>query len=120
MAIDREEFKIEPDEDDGVSVISLAKHLDEDAERKKKVAANEFEAMGGQFLKEIDKKKKRKTSKKSELIPYILKHRGDDYDEEELMSYSYEDVLDIYDQTKKEKRPLIVKFFHFVFNIENK
>ena len=118
MGIDREEFKIEPDEDDGVSVISLAKHLDEDAERKKKVAANEFEAMGGQFLKEIDKKKKRKGSKKSQLIPYILKHRSDDYDEEELLSYSYEDVLEIHDELKKEKKSFFIKMFHFLFNIE--
>ena len=74
--------------------------------------------MGGQFLNEIDKKKKRKGSKKSELIPYILKHRSDDYDKDELFSYSYEDVQEIYNQTKKEKRPVIVKFFHFVFNFD--
>ena len=118
MAIDREKFKIEPDEDDGMTVMSLAKHLDEDSDRKKITTANEFEEMGGQFLKEIDKKKKRKGSKKSKLIPYILKHCSDDYDEEELISYSFEDVQDIYDQTKKEKKSIIVKFFHFLFNIE--
>lgn len=118
MAIDREEFKIEPEEDDGVSVISLAKHLEDDAERKKNVTASEFELMGGQFLKEIDKKKKRKGSKKSELIPYILKHCSDDYDEEELLSYSYEDILEIHGELKKEKKSFFIKMFHFLFNIE--
>jgi hypothetical protein len=118
MVIDREELKIEPDEDDGMSVLSLAKHIEEDNERKKNQLANDFEEMGGQFLKEIDKKKKRKWSKKSKLIPYILKHRGEDYDRDELMSYEYDDVLDIYNETKKEKRPFFIKIFHFIFNIE--
>ena len=120
MAINREEFKIEPDEDDGMSVLSLAKHIDEDNERKKNQLANEFEELGGQFLNEIDRKKKRSGSKKSKLIPYILKHRGDDYDEEELRSYEYDDVLEIYNELKKEKKPLITKFFHFIFNLEEK
>jgi hypothetical protein len=118
MAIDKENFKVEPDEDDGMTVMSLAKHLDEDSKRKKLSTANEFEEMGNQYLKEIDKKQRRKGSKKSELIPYILKYRSEDYDKEELLSYSFEDVQDIYDQTKKEKKPLIIKFFHFLFNIE--
>jgi len=117
MGINREEFKIEPEEDDGVSAISLAKHLEEDAERKKKAVANEFELLGDEFLKEIDKKKKRKGSKKAQLIPYILKHRSDDYDEEELMSYSYEDVLEIYNEVK-EKKSFFIKIIHFLFNIE--
>lgn len=118
MAIDREEFKIEPDADDGMSVLSLVNHIEEDNERKKNQLANEFEELGSQFLNEIDKKKKRKGSKKSKLIPYILKHRGEDYDEEELLSYEYDDVLDIYNEVKKEKRPFITKFIQFVFNIE--
>ena len=118
MAIDREKFKIEPDEDDGMTVMSLAKHLDEDIKRKKITTANEFEEMGEQFLKEIDNKQKRKGLKKSEFISYILKHRGNDYDKEELFSYDFKDVLDIYNQTKKEKKLLIVKIFHFLFNNE--
>jgi len=118
MVIDREEFKIEPDEDDGMSVLSLAQHIEEDNERKKNQLAHEFEEMGTRFLNEIDKKKKRRGSKKNKLIPYILKHRGEDYDKEELMSYEYDDVLDIYNEIKKEKKPFFIKFFHFVFNIE--
>lgn len=123
MGIDREKFKIEPDKDDGMSVLSLAKHLEEDSERKKNKTVSEFEEMGSRYLKEIDRKKKTKGSKKAKLIPYILKHRGDSYDKEELMSYSFDDVQDIYDEIKaykKENKPFIIKFFHFLFNLEEK
>ena len=118
MAIDSEEFKVEPDEDDGVSVLSLAKHLEDDSERNKNRTAQEFDEFGGQFLNEIDKKKKRRKVLQVKLIPYILKHAGDTYEEDELNSYTLEDVQDIYEQVKKEKRPFIVKFFNFLFNFE--
>ncbi len=118
MGIDREKFKIEPDEDDGMSVISLAKHLEEDSKRKKNQTVSEFEEMGSKYLKEINVKKSKKNLKQRKLIPYILKHRGDIYDEEELMSYNFEDIQDMYDELKIEKKPVIVKMFHFLFNIE--
>jgi hypothetical protein len=118
MAIDRKKFKIEPDEDDNVSVLSLAKHLEEDAERKKNKVALEFQEMGDNYLKEIDRKKKTESLKQRKLIPYILKHRGDYYDESELMSYSFKDIQDIYDEIKKKNKSAITKFFNFLFNIE--
>ena len=77
--------------------------------------------MGKQYLKEIDKKKKQKELKKNKLIPYIiLKSKGkyDTDDLEELNSYSFEDVQDIYNQVKAENRSGISKFFYFLFNIE--
>lgn len=119
MGIDREEFKIEPDEDDGMSVLSLAKHLEEDTDRKKNKTISEFEEMGDSYLKEIERKKKHKELKQRKLIPYILRRTGDKYDKDELMSYCYEDVLDIYKEVKQNK-PFIIKFFHFLFNIEEK
>ena len=118
MGIDREVFKIEPDDDDGLSVMSFARHLEEDSERKKNKAALEFEEMGGKYLKEINIKKSKKGLKQRKLIPYIIKHRGDIYDEEDLMSYSFKDVQDIYDELKIEKKPFVTKFFHFLFNID--
>ena len=117
MALDREKFKIEPDEDDGQSISALSKHLDEDTIRKKNVAQREIEEMGEKFLKEIDRKKSVKNDKRTKLIPYILKHSDGKYDEEELLSYSYEDVQDIYKEIKVLKRPVIVKLFHFLFNL---
>jgi len=111
MAIDREKFKIEPDEDDGMSVLSLAQHLEEDAERKKNMFAKEFQELGDEYLGEIDRKKRRKKVKQTKLIPYILKHRKELYTEKELLSYSYEDIKEIYDEIKEEKRSWLVKLF---------
>lgn len=115
--MDIKDFAIEPDEDDGESALSLSKHLDEETARKKNSALHEIEEMGEKYLKEIDRKKKAKNLKSKKLIPYILKHYGDRHDEEELLSYSYEDVLDIYKDIKVLKRPAIIKFFHFLFNL---
>lgn len=105
-------------DDNDMSVLAHHKYLEEDAERKKKKIASEFEEIGGQLLLEIDKKKKRKKLIQFKIIPYILKHAGDIYEEDELKSYSLEDVQDIYDELRKEKKPAIIKIFHFIFNIE--
>lgn len=106
------------DEDELIDYISLNKHLKEDTDRKKNLLSNEFEEMGGRYLLEIERKKKNKELKLIKLIPYILKYRGNIHDENELMSYSFEDVQDIYNEIKVERKPLIVKLFHFIFNIE--
>jgi hypothetical protein len=113
-----DEKNILPLDDELIDYMSLSKHLKDDTDRKKKQTVDEFEEMGDRYLQEIERKKKNKELKQVKLIPYILKHRGDIHDKEELMSYSFEDVLSIYDEIKKEKRPAIVKFFHFIFNIE--
>lgn len=105
-------------DDDLASYVSLNKHLKEDTDRKKKLISNEFEEMGGRYLQEIERKTKHRKLKTVKLIPYILKHRGNIHNEKELMSYSFEDVQDIYNEIKIEKRPAIIKFLHFVFNIE--
>jgi len=104
--------------DDDVSYLSLSKHLEEDTERKKKKIASEFEDMGDRYLFEIERKKKSEHFKIKKLIPYIIKHRGDIYNNIELLSYSFKDVEDIYNEIKIEKKPIIIKFFHFIFNIE--
>jgi len=106
------------DEDNDMSVLAYHKYLEEDAERNKRKTAIEFEQLGGQFLQEIDKKKKRKKLTQEKLIPYILKHTNNLYDKDELDSYTLEDVQDIYEEVKANKKPGILKFFHFLFNIE--
>lgn len=113
-----DEHEILPIDDDLESYVALNKHLKEDTDRKKKLISNEFEEMGGRYLQEIERKKKDKELKTKKLIPYILKHRGEIHNEDELMSYSLEDVQDIYDDVKTEKRPAFIKFLHFVLNIE--
>ena len=106
------------DDDELIDYVSLSKHLKKDTDRKKKQISEEFEEMGARYLQEIERKNKNKELKQIKLIPYILKHRGEIYDNDELMSYSFEDVQDIYDEIKIEKKPAIIKFLHFVFNIE--
>ena len=91
------------DEDNDMSVLAYNKYLEDDAERNKNKIANEFEEMGAQFMDEIDRKKKTNNLKSKKLIPYILKHRGEIHNEEELKSYGFEDVQDIYDEVKKER-----------------
>lgn len=117
MTIDKDFFDIEPDEDDGMSVLSLNKHLEQNTELKKNITLFEIEEMGEKYLKEIEKKKKNKSFKSKKLIPYILRYCDDKYDEEELQSYSYEDIQDIYEEIKIKRRPAIIKFFHFIFNL---
>jgi len=112
-----EEDKL-PLDDELMDYVSLSKHLKDDTDRKKKQTSEEFEEMGDRYLQEIERKNKNKELKQVRLIPYILKHRGGIHDEAELMSYSFEDVQDIYNEVKKEKKPVIIKFFHFIFNIE--
>ena len=97
---------------------ALRKYLNDDSQRKKKQLSNEFEEIGEQFLIEIDRKRKLKNSKQHKLIPYILKYGKNKFNQEELLSYSYEDVKNIYDELKKENKSLIVKFIQFIFNIE--
>lgn len=109
------------DENNDMSVLAYNKYLEEDADRRKKKTVSEFEELGGQYLNEIDKKKKRKQLTQIKLIPYILKYAGDIYDEDELKSYTLEDVQNIYDEVKdirKQKKSGITKFFHFLFGLE--
>ena len=113
-----DEHEILPFDDDLESYVALNKHLKEDTDRKKKLISNEFEEMGSRYLQEIERKSKNKELKTVKLIPYILKHRGEIHKEKELMSYSLEDVQDIYNEIKIEKRSTIIKFLHFVLNIE--
>lgn len=110
--------KILPLDDELIDYLSLSKYLKEDTDRKKKQTSLEFEEMGNKYLQEIERKNKNKELKQLKLIPYILKHCGDTYDKDELMSYSFEDVQNIYNEIKAEKKPTIIKFFHFLFNIE--
>lgn len=113
-----EEHNKLPLDDELVDYVSLTKHLKEDTDRKKKQLSQEFDEMGGRYLQEIERKNNEKELKRAKLIPYILKYRSNLYEKDELMSYSFEDVQDIYNVLKKEKKPAILKFFHFIFNIE--
>jgi len=106
------------DPDDNIDLESLSKHLEEDTNRKKSKTASEIEERGELLLKEINRKNRNKELMKNKLIPYIMNNAKGKYELDELNSYSFEDVQDIYNQLKKENRSTLTKFFHFVFNIE--
>jgi len=117
MTLDKNILSIDSD-DDNENYEAFNEYLINDTERKKGIAASEIEQIGEELLTEIEIKKTKQEIKKGEYILYILKHDDEIYSEKVLKSYSYEDVRMIYAELKKKNRPAIVKFFHFLFNIE--
>lgn len=104
-------------EDKMISYISLSKNLHDDNERKKKQLSDEFNQIGEKYLNEIERKQKNKEQKKSKLISYIIKRNQNKYTIDELTSYSFEDIENIYNEIKKEKNKFM-KFIQFILNIE--
>ena len=104
-------------DDDNDDFEAFNNFLNQHTERNKQKAFTEIEMFGDSYLKEIEWKKKKHDEKKDKLIPYIIKHCEGKYDSKTLMEYTYEDVLDIYDEYKKKNRTLFSKFIHFVFNL---
>lgn len=104
-------------DDDNDNYDAFIDFLSENTERKKKKIAHEFEMMGTQLLNEIENKKKNNKIQIKKLIPYIIKHCDGKYSEEELMSYSLEDVNGIYMEYKEKNRNPIIKFFMFLLNL---
>lgn len=117
MLLDDNIISIDSD-DDNQNYNAFNEYLTQDTERKKNSIALNFEEMGGIYLNEIDKKRKNNEIKKKKLIPYIIKNSYNQYDIDELNSYSFDDVKKIYDELKKENRSFIIKFFQFIFNLE--
>jgi len=105
-------------DDEDIDLVSLSKHLEEDTRRKKNRTAANIDEWGEMLLKEVEGKRKVEELKSKKLIPYILKRSKGKYSKEELLSYSFKDVQDIYDEIKKNNQSSVVKFFHFLFNIE--
>ena len=118
MADNKNILSIDSDDDDK-SYLAFSEYLEEDTQRKKKKTIHEIDEMGEQLLKEIERKNKNKALKSNKLIPYIIKHCDGKYEKIELMKYSYEDVLDIYNEIKtlKQSQSTITKIFHFIFNL---
>jgi len=113
--IDKKILSIDSD-DDNENYEEFKKFFEDDINRNKNVLLSEIKEMGGQLLDEIDRKRKNNELKKSKLIPFILKHSS--YNKDELSSYSLEDVQEIHNEIKKERQSIIIKFFHFMFNLK--
>jgi len=117
MALDKKILSIDNNDDDK-NYLAFSEYLEEDTQRKKQKAISEIEKMGEDLLIEIEKKKVRKEIIKEKYIRYIMKHHdGSVFSEKALKSYSYEDVLQIYNEIKELKRSKINKFFRFIFNL---
>jgi hypothetical protein len=116
MVIDKKILSIDLD-DDNENYKEFFEYLVDDTKRKKKKSASEIEEIGELCLKEIDRKNKNKELMANKLIPYIIKHCNNKYGEEELKSYSFDDVQNIYKEIKIKRRPIIIKFFQFIFNL---
>ena len=104
-------------DDDNEDYVAFTEFLTEHTKRNKRKALSEIEMFGDAYLKEIEWKKKQDDEKKNKLVSYIIKHCQGKYDTKTLMEYSYEDVLEIYNEYKKKNRTLLSKIFHFVFNL---
>ncbi len=117
MALDKKILSIDS-EDDNKDYGVFNEYLEEDTRRKKNKTASFIEEVGEQCLTEIGSKKKRKLQiAYIDYIPYILEYCDGKYTEDELKSYSFEDIQNIYKEIKAERRPAIVKFFHFLFDL---
>ncbi len=116
MSKDKNILSIDHD-DDNENYEAFSEYLKEHTKRTTRQFAFEIERDGDLLLKEIERKSKNKKLKASKLIPYILKNCDGKYSENELNTYSFEDIQDIYNEIKTENRSAIVKFFHFIFNL---
>jgi hypothetical protein len=117
MTLDKKILSIDSD-DDNKDYDAFNEYLEEDTRRKKKKTASFIEEMGEQCLTEIGSKKKRKLQiAYIDYIPYIMKYCDGRYSEDELKSYSFEDIQSIYKEIKAERKPAILKFFNFLFDL---
>jgi putative lipase involved disintegration of autophagic bodies len=114
MAIDKKILSIDADDDD-VDVKTFSKFIHDHTERDKNKTANEFTELGEDLLNEIAEKNKRKDRLKIKQSKYIHKH-SIDYTWNQLESYSYKDVQDIYNEIHN-RRNTFNKIFRFIFNL---
>lgn len=117
MDIDKNILSIDSDDDDK-DYLAFSEFLENDTQRKKKLAAKEITQIANDLVEEIERKKRNQKLKIKKLIPFILKNCDQKYTEEELINYSYNDVQDIYNELKEQKQQSSLnKFFRFIFNL---
>ena len=107
----RENISIDS-QDDNENYDGFSKFLEEDTNLKKEFLLKNIAQNGELLINEIEKKKRNKEPLKKKYIAYILKH-SDKFDDEELISYSFEDVRIIYLEIKSDKNLFkkIIKLF---------
>ena len=91
--------------------LSYSTYLEEDSRRNKNKTASFIAEIGEDLLSEIDNKKQQQQTPKEKYVKYILKHRKI----VNLMSYDFKDIVDIYNEVKKENQSFLSKAFQFIF-----
>lgn len=104
-------------DDDDKDYHNFNEFLSDNTQRVKNKIANDFNKIGDDLLREIEIKKAKNEIRKQKLIRYILKRTKNSFSEEELKSYSINDVREIYNELKQ-SHSKFRKFIHFMFNIE--
>lgn len=99
-------------DDDFIGFIQL---IETHTERQKNSFLSEIDRFGDVFIDELERKKKRELELKKEIIPIILKKEPNKYDYNVLLSYSYNDVRDIYNDVKAKRGNIFVRLFKFIF-----
>lgn len=117
MSIDKKILSIDADDDDSIDIGSFVKIINENSDRSKNYTANQFTELGEDLLSEIEEKKLRKEIQKQKLIGFILKNDKRIYSQRMLKTYSYEDVMQIYNELKSKN--IFRRIFHFIFNLSN-
>lgn len=104
-------------DDDNENYDEFVEYIEEHTNRTKNFFHKQLLSAGDTLLAEKEKKSLRNEERKKKLIPKILKKDKDDiYTYEELMSYSYEDNLNILKEIKEKNKGFFVKIFKFLFN----
>jgi predicted transcriptional regulator len=107
-------LSIDHDDDDMVDYKSFFEFSVEDTQRKQKKLAEEVNEIGDVFLKEIDKRKLSERTRKYKYAKYIVKHNKS-FDINELLTYSIQDVVEIYNTIKEDR--FFRKFLKFIFGL---
>jgi len=115
MFIDEKILSIDFDDDDK-DMKSFTSYIQNYTEKEKIKIANDFEFLANNLLFELEEKKKNNEIQKIKLIQYILKHTKNKYSIQELNSYDYYDIKNIYNEIKK-NRNIFQKLFRFMFNL---
>ena len=102
MALDKKILSVDADDDDGVDIKSFTIFSEENTKRNKNVVANQIIEIGEDLLAEVEEKNRRKEREKKKYVRYILRH-SKTHIKSQLISYSLEDVKDIYEFINKSK-----------------
>ena len=101
-------------DDEDLGLDDVIKASAAEIENSKNKLFQEITANGSKYLNEIEVKNRKNEAKKLKDIKYILKQSKNYHTYEELISYSYFDVVNIRKELEKEKKSIFVDIFKFL------